>query len=286
MMLDDSFNLLLTPNPKQNEEQVIKPPINTCKEQYLLKSNFLSEFLTKSEKQKVLNNLGIYELAGGGNWGSIVGNIKEQTDLINYISNPLNVKYDSVDNPDISNIKEALDKVLYTPLSISISINPAMAELGTTVNEINVMWQLNKSKIVSQTLNGLSIPNDKRNYVVRTPCNTNQTYTLKVIDSAKDYTKSITLEFVPAIYYGDFDSIPTLPITSKLLTKSRQCTLSINAYKYIYIFIPINYGTPSFYVGGFEGGFQKVGTTIYNTTQYSIYRSDNANLGQTTIVIK
>lgn len=286
MILNDSFNLLLTPKPNQNEEQVIKMPTNTCKEQYLLKSNFLSEFLTKSEKQKVLDNLGIHELAGGGNWGSITGNIKEQADLVNYVGNPLNIKYESMDNPDISNIKEALDKVLYTPLTINMSLSPPLAELGTTINSINILWQYNKSKLISQAINGLALPTDKRNYVMNGSFSTNQTFTLKVIDSAKSYTKSITLEFIPAIYYGDFDDIPKLPITNRLLTKSRQCTLNINAYKYIYIFIPVKYGAPSFYVGGFEGGFQKVGTTTYNTTQYNIYRSDNANLGQTTVVIK
>lgn len=81
MILDDSFDLLLTPNPKQDEMETIKVPTVPCRQQYLLKSNFLSEFLTKSEKQKVLQNLGINELAGGGSWGggggSIQGTIKD-----------------------------------------------------------------------------------------------------------------------------------------------------------------------------------------------------------------
>nr|DAN06275.1 MAG TPA: hypothetical protein [Bacteriophage sp.] len=85
--------------------------------------------------------------------------------------------------------------------------------------------------------------------------NTNQIFTLKVIDSAKNYTASTTLEFVPAIYYGDSLETPTLPLADKLLSKNRYCNITINAKNYIYIFIPNKYGTPSFYVGGFEGGF-------------------------------
>lgn len=286
MILDDSFDLLLTPNPKQNEVETIKLPTLPCKQQYLLKSNFLSEFFTKSEKQKVLQNLGITELAGGGNWGNIQGNIKEQLDLIDYVSNPLNIKYVSIDNPDVTNLKEALDKVLYTPLTIMMTITPNIAELGTTVNEVNVLWQFNKQSIVSQTLNNILIPTSKRNYLMINKYTANQLFTLKVIDSTKSYEISTLLEFVPAIYYANAINTPTLPTANKLLTKNRQCTININAADYIYIFMPTKYGVPSFYVGGFEGGFQKVGNTVYNTTTYDIWRSDNANLGQTTINIK
>nr|DAR42958.1 MAG TPA: hypothetical protein [Caudoviricetes sp.] len=51
--------------------------------------------------------------------------------------------------------------------------------------------------------------------------------------------------------------------------------------------------TPSFSVGGFEGGFRKIGetTTKYKDsyiteTTYVIYRSDNPNLGSTKVDIK
>lgn len=286
MILDDSFDLLLTPNPKQDEIETIKIPTIPCKQQYLLKSNFLSEFLTKSEKQKVLQNLGINELAGGGSWGSIQGNIKDQLDLIDYISNPANIKYKSVDNPTITNLKEALDSVLYTPLTISLSVSPNIAELGTLVKEVNISWKYNKESIVAQTINNITIPSSKRNYVMQGNFSTNQIFTLKVIDSVKNYMTSTSLDFVPAIYYGDSIETPTLPLANKLLSKNRYCNITINAKNYIYIFIPIKYGTPSFFVGGFEGGFQKVGNCIYNTTNYDIWRSDNSNLGQTTIVIK
>lgn len=286
MILDDSFDLLLTPNSKQDEMETIKVPTVPCRQQYLLKSNFLSEFLTKSEKQKVLQNLGINELAGGGSWGSIQGTIKDQLDLIDYISNPVNIKYKSVDNPTITNLKEALDSMLYTPLIISLSVSPNLAELGTTIKQVNISWKYNKKSIVSQTINTIPIPNSKRSYVMQGNFNTNQTFTLKVIDSAKNYTASTILEFVPAIYYGDSLETPTLPLTDKLLSKNRYCNITINAKNYIYIFIPNKYGTPNFSVGGFEGGFQKVGSCIYNTTNYNIWRSDNTNLGQTTVTIK
>ena len=51
-----------------------------------------------------------------------------------------------------------------------------------------------------------------------------------------------------------------------------------------------SFGTCTFTVGGFVGGFEKVGqysyTNQYNHIEmYDIYKSENPNLGKTTVVI-
>jgi hypothetical protein len=46
----------------------------TCTEQPLLKRNYLSEFFTKSEKEKVLKNLGINTSVEWGEIGGFVEN--------------------------------------------------------------------------------------------------------------------------------------------------------------------------------------------------------------------
>lgn len=284
MMLDDSLDLLLTPNPKQSEEETIQLPTHKCKQQYLLKSNFLSEFLTKSDKEKVLQNLGIYEI-GGGSWGNIKGNLEEQTDLIAYINNPSNISYKTSDNPFITNVQQALDEALYKELETTIVTTPQLVELGTTISSINISWNYNKT-IVAQSLNGISLPSNKRNYNLQGVFSNTQSITLNVLDSKKLTTYNTLVEFVPAIYYTDSTSIPTLPTTKKILSKDGNCEININALNYIYIFIPTKYNKSKFYVGGFEGGFQKLKTTLYNNIQYDIWRSDNANLGKLTINIK
>ena len=61
---------------------------------------------------------------------------------------------------------------------------------------------------------------------------------MNVLDSKKLTTYNTLVEFVPAIYYTDSTSIPTLPTTKKVLSKDGNCEININALNYIYIFIP------------------------------------------------
>jgi len=69
-------------------------------------------------------------------------------------------------------------------------------------------------------------------------------------------------------------------------------TFNVNAGtgEYIYISFPSSFGTPTFYVGGFEGGISFLETVSFInaygiTTNYDIYKSDNASLGSTTVVV-
>nr|DAN06274.1 MAG TPA: hypothetical protein [Bacteriophage sp.] len=39
--------------------------------------------------------------------------------------------------------------MLYTPLIISLSVSPNIAELGTTIKQVNISWKYNKESIVS-----------------------------------------------------------------------------------------------------------------------------------------
>lgn len=283
MILDNSFDLVLTPNAKQNEEDTIQTPINRCKYQYLLKSNFLSEFLTKSDKEKVLQNLGIYEL--NSSWGNIKGNIENQLDLINYIGNPSNISYKLLDDPAITNVKQALDEALYKKLETTLVATPQLVELGTTISRINVSWKYNKP-IVSQQLNGINIPTNYRNHTIYGTFSNSQLITLNVLDNKKVTTYTLLVEFIPAIYYANSISIPPLPTVHKVLSKDGSCEININATNYVYIFIPTEYNKSKFYVGGIEGGFQKLDTISYNNISYDIWRSDNVNLGELTINIK
>ena len=55
--------------------------------------------------------------------------------------------------------------------------------------------------------------------------------------------------------------------------------------------VPTRYGDVSFNVGGFDGGYSKVATIEFTNASgykenYDIYKSDNANLGNTTVTAK
>ena len=60
--------------------------------------------------------------------------------------------------------------------------------------------------------------------------------------------------------------------------------------QYIFYCVPASFGSCSFKVGGFEGGFNKVDTIQFTnasgyTESYDIYKSTNSNLGNTTVVV-
>ena len=74
--------------------------------------------------------------------------------------------------------------------------------------------------------------------------------------------------------------------------RSQTFTVSAGAGEYIYYAYPSSYGDATFTVGGFAGGFSKLhgGATAHVNIDgfsetYFIYRSDNASLGSTTVVV-
>ena len=74
-------------------------------------------------------------------------------------------------------------------------------------------------------------------------------------------------------------------------SRVKTFTVTAGAGEYIYYMIRSALGTPTFTVGGFEGGFQLVGddvsfsNTRSFTENYDVWRSDLANLGSTTVVV-
>ena len=74
-------------------------------------------------------------------------------------------------------------------------------------------------------------------------------------------------------------------------SKSRDFTVNATEGQYIYYAIPTRFGTPAFFVGGFEGGFAKLKTFDFTNASgykesYDVYRSDNASLGSTKVTVK
>ena len=80
---------------------------------------------------------------------------------------------------------------------------------------------------------------------------------------------------------------------TKQLSNSKNRTITVNAGagEYIFYCVPSRLGACSFNVGGFDGGFSKVATVNFTNSDnyaenYDIYKSDNANLGNTNVTIK
>ena len=279
-------NNILT--PRQSEQQ-------SCKHQVLLKENFLSEFFTKSEKRKVLQNLGVNSTV---EWGEIGGYIENQTDLLrklkDYILKETNqdkavqqILYSNEAYPNITTLEQALDVALYQDLTISVKISPSVAESGDSIENVLLTWSYNKSNIKQQAIDNTTIDPNIRQLELEGPIVSSITKKVVGNDGTKTVTGQATLNFYPGIYYGSGISQPPIQSMEKVLLPSRSCRITVNAEQneYIWILLPINYGDPTFTVGGFSGGFQKVGSTSYKITNYNIWRSDNHSLGNTTINI-
>ena len=81
-------------------------------------------------------------------------------------------------------------------------------------------------------------------------------------------SKTATLLFLNRVHWGaasvpaTYNSTFVLGLSNNALASSRSRTFSVTAGagQYIYYAIPSSFGTPTFNVGGFDGGFVKVAT--------------------------
>ena len=272
--------------PKQQESQL-------CKHQVLLKENFLSEFLTKSEKQKVIQNLGLSTTI---EWGKIKGYIEQQKDLIEVLSKFISketeqaaqqILYSNDEYPNIKTLKDALDVLLYKDLTISVNITPNIAELGDTVENVLLTWTYNKANIKQQTVDNMNIDKDIRQLALDRPITSTITKKISGNDGTKIVSDSATLNFYPGIYYGTGLTQPLISSMQRLLLPSRACniTTSVKENECIWILLPTNYGVPTFIIDGITCNFQNIGTTCYKITNYTIWRSDNYSANNVTISI-
>lgn len=203
-------------------------------------------------------------------------------------------------------VETALDKlvkqmgdVLYEAIAItSFSNNVNTVEMGSTVNTIVLNWAMNKVP-KTLTLDGSMIDvNLKTKTIEGAGIKQNKTYTLKATDERDaSAQKNTNITFLNGVYWGvaanasEFDSAFILKLTKGLQgSKGKTFTVNAAAGQHIYYAIPTRYGTPAFKVGGFDGGFAKAGTIQFTnasgyTESYDIWKSDNAGLGSTTVVV-
>ena len=204
-----------------------------------------------------------------------------------------------------TNVEEALDTlksqmadVLYEAIQItSFSNNVGTVEMGSTVNTVVLNWATNKTP-EELTLDGEGIDKSlKTKTIENANIKSNKTYTLKAKDERDaEAEKTTAINFRNGVYWGvaedksSFDSAFILGLTKGLQgSKGKTFTVNAGATQHIYYAIPSRYGTPSFKVGGFEGGFAKAATIEFTNASgckenYDIWKSDNPGLGNTTVV--
>ena len=120
---------------------------------------------------------------------------------------------------------------------------------------------------------------------------TTQEFVAKAIAGATN--KSTQIQWLPKVYWGASAGIPNISaLSGSALAASRvgSFTATATAGQKLYFAIPASFGTPTFAVNGFIGGFQPAGTYIVVNSKgislsYTLWESVNTGLGSTTVVV-
>lgn len=234
---------------------------------------------------------------------SIVANSTEYIEINSSYQMTIWKPGDLITADKLNNIEQALldhtkklDELLYKAITINtFSISKSTAELGERLIGLILNWSYNKIPTY-QKLDNVLIDNELRKYTVEKEISSNTSFKLEVSDGKTTVNRTASINFYNGRYYGvsnaetyDSDFILSL---NKTLTGSRSCNFTVNCGEgqYIFFAIPTRFGTPTFTVGGFTGGFTKVATVDFTnasgyTEPYNIYKSEYSNLGNTTVVV-
>lgn len=201
--------------------------------------------------------------------------------------------------------KQAIDDLRY----VKIAFNSATAtngsnEIGATVTATNVAWTLNKTP-KSQKIKFGSDAEETLGTDVRSKAYTGKSIksNTNIVITATDerdasVSRTVSITFQPKVYWGKsskatLENADVLSLEGSALTSSYARTFSVNAgtgEKIVYA-IPSSFGTPTFNVGGFDGGFVKAQTLNFmnasgHTQNYDIWMSVQPGLGQTSVTVK
>lgn len=193
------------------------------------------------------------------------------------------------DEQECVDIRARLDALEYKNIVInSFAAAPPINEMGSS-QTITLAWSLNKTA-TSQNINGSPVTGNSKQY---TGVTTSTSYTLNVSDDQTSASKTASVSFANRVYYGVAADLATVTSLSSVLSNDPERTITVDAGagEYIIYAIPARLGNVEFYVGGFEGGFEApVEQTITNGSgyqeAYKVYKSTNANLGETTVEIR
>lgn len=234
---------------------------------------------------------------------SIVANSTEYIEINSSYQMTIWKPGDLITADKLNNIEQALlehaqklDELLYKAITItSFNISKTLAEIGELVSNLKLTWSYSKEPTV-QKLDGNILDNSIRDHIITSNITSNKTFKLEVSDGKTTVSRNAAINFYNGRYHGvsnseNYDSNFILSL-NKTLTNSRACSFTVDCGQgqYIFFAIPTRFGTPTFTVGGFTGGFIKAQTLDFENKfgyveSYDIWKSENSNLGNITVVV-
>ena len=201
--------------------------------------------------------------------------------------------------------KQKIDDLSYTKIATTaMSATNSANEIGATVAATDVSWTLNKEaktqkiKFGGEAEETLDKTLRKKSYTGKT-VKSNTNIVLTVTDERDaQVSRTASITFQPKVYWGktnkeQLTDEDILALEGAALASNKNRTFTVNAgagEKIVYV-IPTSFGTPTFNVGGFDGGFKKMQTLSHTnksgySESYDVWESVNAGLGNTTVVVK
>ena len=196
-------------------------------------------------------------------------------------------------------LESKISDLLYEAITFTkFTNNVGTVEKGSTVNTVTLTWATSKAPS-TLTLDGSTIDVGLTSHTyTNLALTSNRTFNIKATDERDaSATKSTSVSFVNGVYYGainggtTIDNAVILGLTRKLQSsKTLAFTTTAGDGQYIIYALPASYGTPSFNVGGFDGGFNLNTTFDFTnasgyTESYNVWLSDNVGLGETTVKV-
>lgn len=214
------------------------------------------------------------------------------------------IAYTNASKPNVTTVKDALDDLMYFDLTINLSSTSAtQQEKGVTLDNVVLNWTYNKA-VVSQSINSVDIPDvGQRTYTATGPFDSNTTFTLKANDGKKEFTKTLTINFLNKVYWGVGTVTDTSGVNNEFIlglsgskfasSKASVGTITANAEagNYIYYAQPASFADPTFNIGGFDTEFELLHTFTFTNASgheesYKVFKSGQAGLGSTSMVVK
>lgn len=196
--------------------------------------------------------------------------------------------------------KTDIQNFLYELVKVTASCSPSTCEIGSSQN-ITINW--NCAIKAPNVLKGVTVDGNAQSiaanngFMVINGVSATKTFNITAIDTKGSASGTTKVTFTNKIYWGvgsisSYNSAFVLALGNSELKTDRSKTFTVNAGdgKYIFFAIPASYGAPIFTVGGFAGGFETAATINFTnasgySSSYVIYKSKNANLGNTTVVV-
>ena len=220
---------------------------------------------------------------GGSNTSIGSGGIADSTKI-----NIEEVPYTTPSDANITNVKDALDSLFYTPPSInSFTISPNTVEKGTVITDITFNWGTNKN-VVSQSINqGIGeILNTLRTYSLSGLNITGDiSYSLTISDNKNTANRSSSISFRNKRYWGvsnlaSLNNGDILSLSNSELSTSKSQSKTFNtSNQYIYFAFPSSFGNPTFKVNGLDNDAWIKTTILFTNSKgykenYDVYRSE------------